>query len=196
MENLDNLEKIKLPEAVVNAIVSDLCIGLLSHDKIAKKYNCAPDTITKISRLFGERIGQVKKEIRDSVLNETKTWATESVKKMQNLANSFLDEATLKKKREKASLSQIVISFATLVDKIQLLSGGVTSRTEQVKMTSRSEILDLLTDGKSKNAKMLEKSISFESAKNKLKDEKMQENTKVSKELIKNLLKNQCELQN
>ena len=148
MEKLDNLEQIKLPEAVVNAIISDLCIGLLSHDKIAKKYNTAPDTITKISRLFGERIGQVKKEIRDSVLAQTKTWATESVKKMQNLASSFLDEASLKKKREKASLSQVVISFATLVDKIQLLSGGVTSRTETVKMTSRSEMLEMLTGQK------------------------------------------------
>jgi len=115
---------------------------------------------------------------------------------MQNLANSFLDEATLKKKREKASLSQIVISFATLVDKIQLLSGGVTSRTEQVKMTSKTEILDLLTDGKLKNTKMLEKSISFESAKNKLKDEKIAEKKEVTKDLIKNLLKNQCELSN
>lgn len=196
MENTENLEKINIPEATVNAIVSDLCIGLVSHDKIAKKYKVSPDTVTKINRLFGERIGQVKKEIRDLVLAGTRTFATETVDKLQNLTRDLLSEMGLKKKREKASLSQIAMAMAIAIDKIQLLSGGVTSRTETVKMTSRTEILDLLTDGKSKNAKSIENSTSFESANFEKNNEKSDNNTKVTKVLIKNILKNQSNLMN
>lgn len=196
MENTENLEKINLPETTVNAIVSDLCIGLVSHDKIAKKHKVSPDTITKINRLFGERIGQVKKEIRDLVLAGTRTFATETVDKLQNLTRDLLSEMGLKKKREKASLSQIAMAMAIAIDKIQLLSGGVTSRTETVKMTSRTEILDLLTDGKSKNAKSIENSTSFESANFEKNNEKSDDNTKVTKVLIKNILKNQSDLMN
>lgn len=196
MENTENLEKINIPEATVNAIVSDLCIGLVSHDKIAKKHKVSPDTITKINRLFGERIGQVKKEIRDLVLAGTRTFATETVDKLQNLTRDLLSEMGLKKKREKASLSQIAMAMAIAIDKIQLLSGGVTSRTETVKMTSRTEILDLLTDGKSKNAKSIENSSNFESANFEKNNEKSDDNTKVTKVLIKNILKNQSNLMN
>lgn len=196
MENTENLEKINIPEATVNAIVSDLCIGLVSHDKIAKKHKVSPDTITKINRLFGERIGQVKKEIRDLVLAGTRTFATETVDKLQNLTRDLLSEMGLKKKREKASLSQIAMAMAIAIDKIQLLSGGVTSRTETVKMTSRTEILDLLTDGKSKNAKSIENSSSFESANFEKNNEKNEDNSKVTKVLIKNILKNESNLMN
>ncbi|MBR4633093.1 MAG: hypothetical protein IKO48_07260 [Elusimicrobia bacterium] len=196
MENAENLEKINLPETTVNAIVSDLCIGLVSHDKIAKKYKVSPDTITKISRLFGERIGQVKKEIRDSVLATTKTWATKTVENLQDITKDILTEMGLKKKREKASLSQLAMAMAIAVDKIQLLSGGVTQRTETVKMTSKSEILDLLTDGKRQNQKYIEKSTSFESANFEKNNEKIEDNSKVTKVLIKNILKNQQDLIN
>ena len=196
MENTENLEKINIPEATVNAIVSDLCIGLVSHDKIAKKYKVSPDTVTKINRLFGERIGQVKKEIRESVLATTRNWATKTVENLQKITQEILTEMGLKKKREKASLSQLAMAMAIAVDKIQLLSGGATSRTENVKMTSRTEILDLLTDGKSKNAKSIENSSSFESANFEKNNEKSDDNTKVTKVLIKNILKNQSNLMN
>ena len=196
MEKIENLEQINIPEATVNAIVSDLCIGLVSHDKIAKKYKVSPDTVTKINRLFGERIGQVKKEIRDVVIAGTKTFATQTVDKLQNLTRDLLNEMGLKKKREKASLSQLAMSIAIMIDKIQLLSGGVTSRTETVKMTSKAEILDILTDGKAKNAKHIEKSSSFESANFEQNNENFDKKTKVSKNEIENILKNQCVLIN
>lgn len=196
MENTENLEKINIPEATVNAIVSDLCIGLVSHDKIAKKYKVSPDTVTKINRLFGERIGQVKKEIRDTVLATTRNWATKTVENLQEITQEILTEMGLKKKREKASLSQLAMAMAIAVDKIQLLSGGVTSRTETVKMTSRTEILDLLTDGKSQNAKSIENSTSFKSANFEKNNEKTEDNSKVTKVLIKNILKNQSNLMN
>lgn len=196
MENIENLEKINLPEATVNAIVSDLCIGLVSHDKIAKKYKVSPDTVTKINRLFGERIGEEKRKIRESVLATTRNWATKTVENLQEITQEILTEMGLKKKREKASLSQLAMAMAIAVDKIQLLSGGVTSRTETVKMTSRTEILDLLTDGKSKNAKSIENSSSFESANFEKNNEKSDNNTKVTKVLIKNILKNQLNLMN
>ena len=196
MENIENLEKINLPEATVNAIVSDLCIGLVSHDKIAKKYKVHPDTITKINRLFGERIGQVKKEIRDTVLATTKNWATKTVESLQDITKDILTEIGLKKKREKASLSQLAMAMAIAIDKIQLLSGGVTQRTETVKMTSKAEIIDILTDGKRQNQKNIENSISFESANFEKNNEKNEDNSKVTKVLIKNILKNESNLMN
>lgn len=196
MENTENLEKINIPEATVNAIVSDLCIGLVSHDKIAKKYKVSPDTVTKINRLFGERIGQVKKEIRDTVLATTKNWATKTVESLQDITKDILTEIGLKKKREKASLSQLAMAMAIAIDKIQLLSGGVTQRTETVKMTSKAEIIDILTDGKRQNQKSIENSTSFESANFEKNNEKNEDNSKVTKVLIKNILKNESNLMN
>ena len=196
MENTENLEKINIPEATVNAIVSDLCIGLVSHDKIAKKYKVSPDTVTKINRLFGERIGQVKKEIRESVLATTRNWATKTVESLQDITKDILTEIGLKKKREKASLSQLAMAMAIAIDKIQLLSGGVTQRTETVKMTSKSEILDLLTDRKRQNQKSIENSTSFESANFGKNNEKTEDKSKITKVLIKNILKNQSDLMN
>ena len=191
MENVTNLEKINLPDATINAVVSDLCIGLITHDKIAKKYKISADTVTRINRLFGERIGQVKKEIRDNVLAESKSWATDMIRDMQKLTKELLDSDKIKQKLKKASFGQIVIGLGTLIDKIQILSGGATSRTEVVKMTSKAEMIEILTNGNQKSVKMIGKSTTIESANFEKNDEKTEENLTVTKNLVENILKNQ-----
>lgn len=186
-------EKMLIPDGIIQAIVSELAIGLISHDKIAKKYKVSPDTVTKINRLEGERIGFIKKKIREQVENTTISWAKKISDGMQSLTEELLKEAGLKKKRENASLPQLVIALATLIDKTQLLTGGATSRTEMVKMTSKEDLINALTN---KNQKYIEKSIKKESANNNFELNNNENNFEKTKENIKNILKNQQDILN
>lgn len=186
-------EKMLIPDGIVQAIVSELAIGLISHDKIAKKYQVSPDTVTKISRLEQERIGYIKKKIHKQIANSTTTWAKTLSDKMQSLTEELIKEAGLKKKRENASLPQLIISLATLIDKTQLLTGGATSRAEFVKMTSKEDLINALTN---KNQKYIEKSIKNESAKNNFELNNNENSAEKLKENVKNILKNQHDLLN
>lgn len=186
-------EKLSIPDGVVEAIVLDLAVGLLSHDKIAKKHKVSPDTITKISRLERERIGIIKKKIRVQVENATLNWTKKITMDMQELSQTIISEAFLKKKREAASFSQLFMALGIIIDKVQLLTGGATSRTDTVKMTSREDLLKALLN---ENTKSIEKSSNFESAKNKINFTINDKNENTNKEEIKKLLKNQAELLN
>lgn len=186
-------EKMLIPDGIIQAIALELAIGLISHDKLAKKYKVSPDTVTKISRLEQERIGYIKKEIRQQVESATTTWAKQLSDDMQELTKDLLKEAGLKKKRENASLPQLVIALATLIDKTQLLTGGATSRNEVVKMTSKEDLINALTN---KNTNYIEKSIKNESANNNLELNNNKNNFENIKENIKKILKNQSDLLN
>ena len=125
--------------------------------------------------------------------NATLNWTKKITMDMQELSQTIISEAFLKKKREAASFSQLFMALGIIIDKVQLLTGGATSRTDTVKMTSREDLLKALLN---ENTKDIEKSSSFESAKNKINFTINDKNENTNKEEIKKLLKNQAELLN
>ena len=105
------------------------------------------------------------------------------------------------KKLKKLNPVQLATVMAIVIDKRQLLTGGATDITEH-KFTTKQEVLDALSDNQNgtngKNVKMIkitEKSMQIESANFGENAKKFITEISVKENDIKNLLKNQGDLQ-
>lgn len=107
-----------------------------------------------------------------------------------NLAQSAINQAKIKSKLKALNSVQLATVAAIAVDKYQLLTGGATDRRE-VQMTDRNELLKRL-----KGNKHTEKSMQFESAKNKQDNEKSKKIVNSREEQIKKALKIQPKIVN
>lgn len=192
-----NLSTSKLPTETVAKVLADLVEKQLTHEEIANKYHISSDTVTNYAKLHAEIIGNTKKEIVEKVLEDSSVRVQKLAKGLLKVAEECLSELSLKKKLKKLNSVQLATVMAIVIDKRQLLTGGATEISE-VKFTSKNDILKELTDNKngtsSKNIKMVEKSMSFESANFKKRTDIFINSISVSENDIKNTLQNEGNL--
>ena len=193
-ENEKSLAVKQLPTATTMKLLADLVEGLITHEAMAAKYHISTDTVTRYSKLYAETIGTVKRKIEAEVLASSEIRIAKHAKKLLDFAEDCLTEAGLKKKIKKMNTVQLMTAMAIAHDKRQLITGGATERFER-KITTKAELLSELNGdanmANSKSLKIIEKSISFESANNNGQNEILTNKIELTETAIKKALKNE-----
>ena len=119
------------------------CLHMLadgySINMIDKFVGIGPDTIACIKRLHPATISKIKETVLDNLL--------ESVQVMSE---------RLAKEAHEIPTQRLASALAQIIDRVQLLSGGVTQRTETRKVVTREELQQLFESLPKANGKTIE----------------------------------------